>query len=895
MPAFTPKQYQNDVLDSTRRYFERIHEDGDANRAFYSVTYDLWGKGNPYNGLSGFADDMPYFCLRVPTGGGKTFIAAKAVALVNTILLRQEHSVILWLVPSKAIRDQTLRALKDRGHPYHAALGDCGPFVVDDLDEARYVTRPTMETATVVIVATRQAFQVEDQEIRKVYEASGHLMPHFSGLSPEQKANLLSETNAEGETVYPESFANVLRLRRPFVIVDEAHNSRTDLSFETLARFRPSGIMELTATPDLEKTPSNVLHSVTAAELKEREMIKLPIQLETEPDWQRCLNYAIDTRNQLETIARGEESKGAPYLRPIVLIQAEKRRRNVDTLDVERVKRELVANQNIPEDEIAVATGEKKGLETLEKDYAGGILSPDCPVKFVLTQQALAEGWDCPFAYILVSMADIRSATSVEQLLGRILRQPGAARRADPALNRSYAYVVSKDFSATAQGLRDRLVTDAGFDAREADAFVAARTAEQQRLDLHRRAQRIEIKPVVVPLTEKPDLKKLSKDLKTKIGWDSKKNELELKQPISEAEAEALSASVVWDETRASIAQAVETSRSPETVKIFETPSQRSEPFRVPELAVWVHGELQLFDDPEVIDYPYDLVGYDAILDDDDIAALQLGGQTGEADQIDIDSESGELRRMFIKELERDLALSYKPEHWDETRLAAWLCRNLRNIEAVTHASKVAFVSRWLGKLLEHPDFDLARANRQKFLLRQLLENRIKGLLRRAAREACQRFLFAEDATEKVSVSDTYEFAFNPDAYLPNREHDDPREFSYHYYPQVGEFDNGEELALARWLDEQAHRGRIKFWVRNLVRKPGCSFFLQTSKDRFYPDFVCMLPDGRILVVENKGADRWNEAEEDRKIGKLWAELSGGKCLFVMVKEKRWERIDAFL
>lgn len=894
MTAFTTKSYQQDVLNSTKAYFERIHEEGDANTAFYSITKDLWKRGGtPYNGLAGFDDEMPYFCLRVPTGGGKTFIAAKSVALVNTVLLRQEHSVILWLVPSKAIREQTLRALKNREHPYHVGLRDCGSVAVYDLEEARTITRPTMETSTVVIVATRQAFQVEDKESRKVYEASGALMPHFSGLTPDQKANLLSEESASGQVLYPESFANVLRLRRPFIIVDEAHNSRTELSFDTLGRFRPSGILELTATPDTVKTPSNVLHSVSAAELKAMEMIKLPIQLETESNWQKCLNLAIDTRNQLDAIAQGEEKYGANHLRPIVLIQAEKRRKSQDTLDVHRVKAELISNQNIPEEEIVIATGEEKGLETLEKDYKGGILSADCPVKYVLTQQALAEGWDCPFAYILVSMAEIRNATSVEQLLGRILRQPGAARRKNQALNQSYAYVVSRDFSATATSLRDRLVEDAGFDALEADAFVSARTPEQQRLDIHRRSRRIEVRPVVVPLTEKPDFKKLPKSLKAKVSWDNKAKELTLSEPINDEEAESLAETVLWDNTKKAIAQAVETSQQ-ESVKIFESPSQRSEPFRVPELAVLVNGELQLFDDPEVIDYPYDLSGYDAVPSDDDCSILELGGQANEADHIDID-DKGKLRRMFIKELERDLTLSYTPEHWDETKLAAWLCRNLRMIETITHSSMVAFVSSWLGRLLQKDEFDLARANRQKFLLRQLLENRIKELLKLAAQQACQQFLFSDEKHERISVSDAYQFTFNPDTYIPSREHPEPQEFDYHYYPIVGDFDNSEEHQLASWLDQQAHKGRIKFWVRNLVRKPGASFSFQTSTDRFYPDYVCMLPDGRVLVVENKGADRWNEAEEDRKIGSLWAEMSDGKCLFVMVKEKKWEWIDKLL
>ncbi|HHJ4328621.1 TPA: DEAD/DEAH box helicase family protein, partial [Klebsiella pneumoniae] len=194
-------------------------------------TERLWGRGNPYNPLAGFPADMPYFCLRVPTGGGKTWLAAKSVALANTHLLRCEHSVIVWLVPSKAIREQTIRALKNRQHPYHAALREAGPLTVLDLDEAKSVTRATLDSTTTVIVATRQAFQVEDEESRKVYQSSGALMHHFDHLSPAQRAELLAEGEGRERTT-PYSLANVLRLRRPFVVVDEAHNSHTELAFD---------------------------------------------------------------------------------------------------------------------------------------------------------------------------------------------------------------------------------------------------------------------------------------------------------------------------------------------------------------------------------------------------------------------------------------------------------------------------------------------------------------------------------------------------------------------------------------------------------------------------------------------------------------------------------------
>jgi type III restriction enzyme len=424
MTGFTPKTYQQQVLDSIEAYFKACHELPSPSIAFTATTERLWGRGNPYNPLSGFPPDMPYFCLRVPTGGGKTWLAAKSVALVNTHLLRSEHSVILWLVPSKPIREQTLKALKDRHHPYHAALREAGPVTVLDLEEAKSVTRATLDTSTTVIVATRQAFQVEEEECRKVYQSSGALMHHFEHLSPVQRDALLKEGEGPDATT-PYSLANVLRLRRPFVIVDEAHNSRTELAFDMLARFRPSGVMELTATPDLERTPSNVLHSVSAAELKAEEMIKLPVVLETEPNWQQCLADAIARRDALHKLADEERRAGAPYLRPLVLIQAEPRRAGVETLDVEKIKNELITHHGIPASEIVVATGEEKGLEQIAADYKLGLSDPACPVKFVITQKALAEGWDCPFAYILVSMAELRSATAVEQLLGRILRQPG--------------------------------------------------------------------------------------------------------------------------------------------------------------------------------------------------------------------------------------------------------------------------------------------------------------------------------------------------------------------------------------------------------------------------------------------------------------------------------------
>lgn len=897
MTTFAPKTYQQQVLDSVEAYFKACHELPSPSIAFTATTERLWGRGNPYHTLAGFPPDMPYFCLRVPTGGGKTWLAAKSVALVNTHLLRTEHSVILWLVPSKPIREQTLKALKDRQHPYSAALREAGPVTVLDLEEAKSVTRATLDTSTTIIVATRQAFQVEDEESRKVYQSSGALMHHFDNLSPTQRDGLLSDGEGTERTT-PCSLANVLRLRRPFVIVDEAHNSRTELAFDMLARFRPSGVMELTATPDLERTPSNVLHSVSAAELKAEEMIKLPVVLETEPNWQQCLADAIARRDALHKLADEERRCGAPYLRPLVLIQAEPRRAGVETLDVERVRNELIANHGIPASEIAVATGEEKGLEQIDATYKLGIADPACPVKFIITQKALAEGWDCPFAYILVSMASLSSATAVEQLLGRVLRQPGASHRQAKALNQSYAFVVSRNFAETAGALRDRLVAGAGFERREVAEFVTAAKAEQARLDLEGHAGRVVVRPVAITLSEKPDLKQVPKPVRDKVSWDGKLNTLTITTPLTEDEAEVLKASVSSETAAAAIVEAAEISRTT-AIEFFQTPAELGERFRVPQLALRVQGELQLFDDPEVLDYPWDLSTYDAAPTGDDITALGAGLKVSEGGEIDVDDESGKVVSRFLPDLQRDLGLVYRPEHWDEVRLATWLCRNLPE-PSLTHASKQAFVAKWLTELLRREGFTLARANLQKFLIRNLLEARIRDLRRQAVGRAYQQTLFGEGAADRVAVSDRYAFEFHAQAYAPSRDYDGRFghfDFRKHFYGRIGDFDSKEEFECACWLDIQAQQGRIQFWVRNLVRREGCSFFLQKADGRFYPDFLCQLPGdadqpGPVLAVEYKGADRWEAATDDRMIGELWASLSGGRCRFVMVKDKRWEWIE---
>ena len=563
----------------------------------------------------------------------------------------------------------------------------------------------------------------------------------------------------------------------------------------------------------------------------------------------------------------------------------------------------LLENFNIPPDEIAIATGEERGLDALAEKYALGIADPACPVKYVITQKALAEGWDCPSAYILASMAQLSSSTAVEQLLGRVLRQPGAKRRQAEALNQSYAFVVSPDFAATAAALRDSLVQGAGFEKREAHEYVtaaaaaAAGNAPQPSRDLE--GFGAVYAPVSAPLPEKPALEKLPKKiaapLLAKIEWNAQRSVLTIHEPLADAEVQALQKVAGSPQAAAAIAEANTTSRA-KAAEHFQTPEERGARFSVPQLALLKQGELQLFDDVQALDYPWTLALHDAAPTAADMAHLNAGLQAS-GGTINVNA-SDKLTVDFLPDLQRDLHLAWEPEHMDAVQLAAWLCRNLPQ-PMLTHPEKSAFVMAWLDKLLQHDGWTLARACQLQFKIRDVLEARINALHAQAKTQAYQGTLFdGDNDAMRPAVMPECAFDFQQRGYTPGSVYDyrfGHFSFRRHFYGRIGDFDSSEEFECACHLDMWAQRGRLDFWVRNLSRQ---GFFLQKATDRFYPDFLCQLPQtagGAVLAVEYKGADRWSAAEDDRRIGGLWAELSGGRCRFVMLKDRAWGQIEQLL
>lgn len=197
-----------------------------------------------------------------------------------------------------------------------------------------------------------------------------------------------------------------------------------------------------------------------------------------------------------------------------------------------------------------------------------------------------------------------------------------------------------------------------------------------------------------------------------------------------------------------------------------------------------------------------------------------------------------------------------------------------------------------VGDLLDNRAIPLGQLVRKKFELRKIAEEKIKIYRQDARNRAYQELLFGDSGPELIVTPERC-FTYQPDQYPARNWCLASDSFNRHYYPKVGEMGgDGEEFQCAQVIDQM---DEVEFWVRNLDRQPNFSFWLQTSTDKFYPDFVCKLKDGRFLVVEYKGADRWSndDSKEKRRLGDLYALKSGGKCLFVMPKGKDWVAINS--
>ncbi len=888
----TLKDYQERVLESLGDFFRCTAQTKTPEVAFREVTR-RFGEAAPYFPVSaaGLGPDMPYVCLRVPTGGGKTLLACYAAGLAQRQFMRAERAVVLWLVPSNTILDQTADALRDPRHPYRRALElACGAVEVMTIDEALRLSRAAVDGQTVVIVSTIQSFRVEDTTGRRVYDQNGAFSEHVMHVPPDRLADLFPGADGKPKP----SLVNALRLRRPIVIVDEAHNARTDLSFATLGNVLPSCIVEFTATPAREKTPSNVLHRVSAAELKTAQMVKLPLRVVTRHPSQRdqLLAEAFTLRADLERLAALEGQQTTEYIRPILLIQAER----VDAC--EPLRERLVREFGLSNDEVKISVGRLDELKGV-KDIA----SPKCPVRVIITVEKLREGWDCPFAYVLCSLKETWSATAIEQIVGRILRLPNAKAKQHPDLNCAYAFSVSDSITAVLAELREALEHN-GFTKAEAERIILS--VPQGTLPLGVQPQTVtvgpdEIDPTVVQVQEPA--------LGGKVRIDAASGAITIVVPLDREDLEKVQSCVTTPDAKARLAEAAEMVRQAEQAfggsgkPRKPSPYEQQLDFLVPLLCFAENGMLYEFESTFLLDHPWKLSEKDASLP---AAYNPLARPYGKVGVIDV-GQKGDVQTTllgdtgdadFVGTLHQQMFHFSGQDDWSVERLVAWLDREIDHHDIPVGESAEFLRKVIRGLTAKYGIADIGTLALDRFRLRDEIAARIQDH-REGERKASFQMLLHSDSP--LTVTEERMMNFKTMGYEPSRVYEGGFQFQKHYFgPKPGELTEKtaegritEEFQCAQFLDGLP---QVRFWVRNLARK-STSFRLQTSKDWFYPDFLCQLTDGRTLAVEYKGKHLFDgvDAEDKRAVGEIWASRSDGRCLFVMPTDGDFSTIRKML
>lgn len=875
---FALKDYQEKALGTLDGFFRKLNSSGlDAAWHACAPMHERHGYTRQTEYDTSALGEVPAVCIRIPTGGGKTFIAAHAVARAGRLLKQTEAPVALWLVPSDAIRSQTLAALSAPRNPCREALTEhFGERVrVCALDELATIGPQEVGSSAIIIVATIQSFNVKDKSIRTVYSFDETLAPHFQTLTPQQIANLGRVTEADiAAQPYltaadlgrvKTSLANWLTLHRPIVVVDEAHNNRTEQAFRTLRELQPACVIEMTATP---MPDCNVLFHVSAQALANEDMIKLPIVLvEHSNGWKDAVRDAILTRDRIELLAAREPD----YIRPILLFQAEdvNGEANVSTLLAHLTSAD---GEKIDAKQIAVVTGEQKDLD-------GVVLGePTCPIRFVITVKALKEGWDCPFAYVLCSLQSMKSGKDVEQLLGRVLRMPYARARQQGELGKAYAHVVSSATVRAADALIDGLIANMGFERYEAlTAVVPAQAAFAMPDDCATQGMR----PVesifsipVMPNQPIPDTLRPAIELRpTSVGATV----IVRGGLTAEVEDFLLTGSRPGKQQQA-VREAIDRERIRQAGQ--HAPATRGVPFApLPQMCMQWDGEWQ----PVERQVLAELGEFDLFAERVSLAGFAIR-ENGNAFEIDIAGE----RVVYSATEVSQLHLNEVPAHASEHDLVRHLDRSCRQPDIGQ-----PMLLKWLLAVVRHLMGDrgisLTALVRGKYQLADAMRREIDRRREKAIASGFQKALPGFVAAPVLEERFVYTFNFHPNQYAARPPFYSGRyQFKRHYYPNIHDLQErrkdgalSEEFLCAQAIDLHP---AMKHWVRNVESNERFSFWMPIASGYFYPDFVAELQDGRVLVIEYKGGHLLDTPETKMKqqIGDQWERSSGERCLFLM-------------
>ncbi len=852
------KPYQQQVINDLLLFLEYIQETKDVKDAFHN----FWTK-HPRTPLQPFPSTAiepyknnvprdPHICVKVPTAGGKTFIACNAIKTIFDAFDYDRPKAVVWLVPSITILEQTIKNLKDPAHPYRQKINSHFGNKVEVFDKETLLQGSGFNATTVkeqlnIMVFSFDSLRAKNKEDRKVFQENGNLQSFENLLGKNTEITL----------------GAVIKYLNPLVVVDESHNAESDLSVEMLKEVNPCFILDLTATP---RKNSNIVSFIDALELKRENMVKLPVIVYNHQDKTEVINSSLQLQKRLELQAIEEEKKDGKYIRPIVLFQAQPKNgkdflnEEEEKSNVQKLKEKLI-ELKIPAEQIKIKTANINEIKGLD------LMSKDCEVRYIITINALKEGWDCPFAYILASLADKSSAVDVEQILGRVLRQPYVMKHNFPLLNLSYVLTASSKFLDTLDNIVKGL-NKAGFSDKDYKLADPAMLEESKKQDP---LQQLTVFPTTTETTESEDI---TSDIdSTRIVLPT-----ETATPndtISEIEQTAIQQNEAFEKT----------------VSEMEATNAPALPNEIQQL-VKTYGIKEVFkDDAAKISLPQfflkipanDLFGKkeeDIALEKENLLdGFKLSQQptdivfdniSSELYKVDLDETKKEHTPTFVK-LDGQVKESIMAYMLDPSRKESRVknfTKRIMDIIGNMYPIPDKEIEKYINRILD--DFKDEQFNdfaNNEYTYTDKIKQKIRDLSEAFAEKKFKDFL----DTDKVFIKTVFTL---PNSISPG---DTAKDITKSLYEKEGKMNDFE----ARVINEIANMQNIAFWTRNIERKG----FRINGFVNHYPDFIIQTKSGKTVLLETKGDHL--DAEQKIRLGNLWASKAGNNYRYFMVYDRR--------
>ena len=850
------KSYQKKVIADLTRYLELLNETQNYMTAFEQFWRE---KSAPALGrYQNVIPGVPNLCFKVPTGGGKTFIACNAVRPIFDALPATKTKAVVWLVPSDAILTQTAKALKDTSHPYRQKIdvdfgGRVEVYTKQELLNGQNFNPTAVTEQLSVMVLSYDSFRGRGKEGLKAYQENSNLAAF---------AKVLGKPDSPIEKADETALFQIINQLNPLVIVDESHHARSELSLEMLENFNPCFVLDLTATP---KKESNIISYVDAVQLKNEHMVKLPVIVYNRDSQSEVLIDAIDLRNKLEEIASAEYAKTGKYIRPIALFQAQPKGKE-DATTFEKLRDKLV-DAGIPADQIAIRTADVNELKNVE------LMSPNCPIRYIITVNALKEGWDCPFAYILASLANKTSQVDVEQILGRILRLPHTSQHTQSALNMSYVLTSSNDFNNTVAHIVKGL-NSAGFSDKD---YRIGEPVKPQ-------APEQPAEQITLPDSQGASEPETAED---DFAWlDDKSIGTELERRREQAKTPEITPKA---DTMLDAAAEVEKAYTDAIQQTGNDPVMDNLPWEVRDKVKSFQVNPQFREDIETLQIPQFFLKVEQSLFTDgsfellDKEMLAEGFTLkGKAYDVDFAAADDEIREIDVREQDGGLPKVFKMESAEQRYFKEWFnnlppesrvrqCKDmmfnqLNKLNMVDAAELKAYINRIVDDM---DKAQLAAMEKAPLGYAAKIRDKIETLLETHYRETFDKWL----ETERI-VCKPY-FRLRPSIH--------PVTYTDIYARSLYVAEDGDMNKLEQKLVvELTALPNVRWWHRNIARQG----FAINGFIKHYPDILIMTQSGKLICAETKGDHLKNgDSREKIALGQAWRTAAGKDFRYYMVFE----------